>query len=377
MAATISFFRVDNGDMTLLTLQSGKRVLIDCNIRAAADDADDENSADVAAQLRNRLKRDGDDRPYVDVMILSHPDEDHCRGLKKHFHLGPFSNYSAKGDKIIIREMWSSPIVFRRANKDHVLSPDADSWAVEARRRVRQFEAKGFPNENERVLILGKDIDGKTDNLAEILLTAGQTTSVIGGSSEAQFEAYLIAPDPSEGEKEDKLTKNDSSVVLRFKLGSGSASDACRLLTGGDAGVAVWENIWDGLKDDKDKLSYDLLLAPHHCSWHSLSYDSWSQKGEDAKVSEDAREALSQGRSGAQIIAASKAVKDDESDPPCIRAAREYKDIVGKSNFVCVGDDGPDPLEYVIESGGPKPKGQKSTKAAPSVLIGRESHGHG
>lgn len=377
MAATISFFRVDNGDMTLLTLQSGKRVLIDCNIRAAADDPDDEAAADVATQLRERLKRDGDDRPYVDVMILSHPDEDHCRGLKMHFHLGPIADYSAKGDKIIIKEMWSSPIVFRRASKDHVLSGDADAWSVEARRRVRQFEDKGFPNDNERILILGKDIEGKTDELEEILLAAGEATDVIGGVIENQFEAYLIAPDPSEGEKEEKLSKNDSSVVVRFKLGSGSASDACRFLTGGDAGVAVWEAIWDGLKDDKDKLTYDLLLAPHHCSWHSLSYDSWSEKGEGAQVSEDARSSLSQIRPGALIVASSKTVKDDESDPPCIRAEREYKDIVGKSKFVCVGDDGPDPLEYVIESGGLKPKGQKSTKSAPSILIGRESHGHG
>jgi hypothetical protein len=41
-------------------------------------------------------------------------------------------------------------------------------------------------------------------------------------------------------------------------------------------------------------LAYDVLLAPHHCSWHSLSWDSWSDYGEDAEVSSDARNALGQ-----------------------------------------------------------------------------------
>jgi hypothetical protein len=43
MATLITFFPVANGDMTLICLgdKSGKTILIDCNIRAAADDPDD------------------------------------------------------------------------------------------------------------------------------------------------------------------------------------------------------------------------------------------------------------------------------------------------------------------------------------------------
>lgn len=47
MTAEIAFFPVSNGDMTLFTLDNGQTILIDVNIRAAADDAEDD-TPDVA-----------------------------------------------------------------------------------------------------------------------------------------------------------------------------------------------------------------------------------------------------------------------------------------------------------------------------------------
>ena len=99
MPAKVSFFPVDNGDMCLITLPGGRTLLIDINIRASADDPGD-TTRDVAKDLKERLSKDADGRYYVDVFVLSHPDQDHCAGLKKHFHLGPPSE--STGDKIII-----------------------------------------------------------------------------------------------------------------------------------------------------------------------------------------------------------------------------------------------------------------------------------
>src|SRR5713101_1577303 len=91
---TVSLFPVDNGDMTLIALADNldTKVLIDCNIRASADDPEDV-TRDVAKDLRDRLKRDSKGRPYVDVYLTSHPDQDHCRGIQKHFHLGAPKDY--------------------------------------------------------------------------------------------------------------------------------------------------------------------------------------------------------------------------------------------------------------------------------------------
>jgi Cft2 family RNA processing exonuclease len=137
--------------MTLIELESGRRILVDINIRAAADDPEDD-TPDVASQLRDRLKRDQAGRLYVDAFLLTHPDADHIRGLKNHFHLGAPNTWSKASDKIIIREMWSSPIVFRRASRNHVLCDDVNDWAAEARRRVRlhQDTGRGYRREDRR-----------------------------------------------------------------------------------------------------------------------------------------------------------------------------------------------------------------------------------
>src|SRR5450631_2679546 len=125
MSAKITFFPVGNGDMTIITLNDETNILIDVNIRTAADNPEDD-ACDVAAELRKRIKTDDKGRPYVDVFVLSHHDKDHCTGLMKHFHLGTTENYDNEPDegkelKILIREMWSSPMVSRRASKNHTL----------------------------------------------------------------------------------------------------------------------------------------------------------------------------------------------------------------------------------------------------------------
>jgi hypothetical protein len=143
---------------------------------------------------------------------------------------------------------------------------------------------------------------------------------------------------------------------LRLTLAAEGNPVAGRFLFGGDAEVAVWERIRDKYADAD--LNYDVLMAPHHCSWHSLSWDSWSQFRDKAKVSEKARSALAQAAAGAIIVSSSNSIVDDDRDPPCIRAKREYeailKPVVGP--FRCIADEpGNDPLEINVGYFGVKP----------------------
>ena len=112
MPTTITFFPVDNGDMTLIKFGDldATTLLIDVNIRQDADDPDGE-ARDVAKDLRDRLKKDENGRPYVDAFLLSHPDQDHCRGLTRHFHLGPLDKYpdDKKDDKCPRRSKFEPP----------------------------------------------------------------------------------------------------------------------------------------------------------------------------------------------------------------------------------------------------------------------------
>lgn len=374
-------FKVGNGDMALVELENGRRILIDINIRSAAGNANDD-TPDVAAQLREILDRDDDDRLFVDAFLLTHPDADHVRGLQNHFHLGPLSSHKAADDKIVIRTMWSSPLVFRRRRKDDLLSADAEAWKDEARRRVALFRKNKTLGDGDRILVLGEDVDAKTDDLEGILVRAGERFANVDGIEDELFDALLLAPRLAETEDEANiLTKNNSSVIIQMRIGAGGKEDAAYLLFGGDAEVVIWEKLWDRWQDEPANLAYDLLVAPHHCSWHSLSCDSWSEKGEEAEVSPDARSALAQGRPGAMIVASSCPISDDDKDPPCIRAKREYEDMAGgfSGEFKCVGEvEGDDPVMFEIGRNGPKLKrvALAATTAA-ATGVGSEALAHG
>ena len=379
MTAKLTFFPVGNGDMTLIELESGRSLLIDINIRTAADDPDGDDP-DVAAALRKHLPRDTLGRLYVDAFLLSHPDEDHCRGLRNHFHLGPVEEWSEDQDKILIREMWSSPIVFRRAGRYHTLCADAKAWNKEARRRVKYYRDGKKGADGERILILGEDEDGKTDDLHDILVKIDETFSRINGHEDESLNSQLLAPLPI-NDDEERLSKNKSSTILNLSLSGGGDSDKCRFLIGGDAEVAIWETLWGRHSSNPDVLSYDVLLTPHHCSWRSLSYDSWSESGEKAKVCKEALNALSQSKAGATLVASSKPVADGDSDPPCIRAKREYDEIAKEcgGNFKCVGDTSPETLLIEVGPNGPKLKAQRLAAATVmgSGAIGSQPVGHG
>lgn len=374
MIASITHFPVSNGDMTLIRLDNGQSIMIDINIRGDADNDDDE-TPDVASDLRDRLNRDDQGRLYVDAFLLSHPDQDHITGLRNHFHLGPPDDWSEDDDKIFIREMWSSPVVFRRASSRNPLCEDAKAWAKEARRRVKRYRENALETEEgDRILILGEDVDGKTDDILDIVVKLDGVISACNRVDDSVFESRLLGPLIADDEEvEEELGSNDSSVILHFALKGGGVSDQCRFLTGGDAGVAIWKRLWERHREDNpDWLSYDLLLSPHHCSWRSLSFDSWSECREDAEVDQDARNALSRTRKGAVVIASSKPIKKDDDNPPHERAKREYVDIVDgdAERFYCTEeywDAENTALEFEIKANGIT---RKIAKAAASASLG-------
>ena len=90
-------------------------------------------------------------------------------------------------------------------------------------------------------------------------------------------------------------------------------------------------------------------------------------------------------RSGATIVASSNPIEDDDNDPPCIRAKREYEAIASDvaGSFECVGErpsaTSPDVMEFEVGAHGLRLTGALMT--APAVFapgtIGRQPHSHG
>lgn len=247
MSASVEFFPVGSGDMTLIRLASGKTILIDINIRQKADNENESDYPDVASMLKDRLERDSENRLYVDVFMLSHPDSDHIAGLETHFHLGAPSAYKVPeneddDEKILIREMWSSPLIFRRRNKiEGALSSDAVKWRDEAKRRVKLYRDKDDTKEEcgNFIRILGDDIHHKTEGIEDLLIKEGEVLDEICRVNDSSFSAYLLSPKLVSDEEAEKLEgKNNSSVVMQFSISSKKDDGfIAKFLTGGDAEV--------------------------------------------------------------------------------------------------------------------------------------------
>lgn len=347
--AEIVYFPVGNGDMTLIKTSSGKRVLIDCYIRGG------DEHPDVLDMLKQELDKDSNDRHFIDLFIWSHPDKDHCGGIDKHFHLGPPENYSKDKDLIFINEIWSSPIVYRRASNNkndddsHNLCEDAQALNKEVKRRVNLYKNSKKMGVGNYVLILGDDEGDKTTHIQDIVVKLDQTIDKINGLSTIDFEGVLLAPIPESDldkvcppdKNNTNNSKNNSSVVFNFTISSDNNS--LNFLSGGDAEVCCWEALSDRLEENgnKESLNYDVLQTPHHCSWHSLSHDSLSANKKGAEVSTKAISALNNANTGAYIIASSKSIKDDDNDPPAFKAMQEYKKITDSvdGSFKCVDDN--------------------------------------
>ena len=332
--------------------------------------------------------------------MLTHPDEDHCKGADDFLHLGSPDTYDDEPDdderkKIFVREMWSSPLIYRRRSKKHKLCDDAVAINSEAKRRVKVFREGDGDDANadgNRILVLGADYkdDDDADRLAgldDIHIDVDEAFQIEDEKKRVTLEATILAPlSPSEVEgDEDVLTKNNSSVIMQMTVKARAGGDAENLLLFcGDAEVEIWRRLWDKHRKDMAPLIYDILLAPHHCSWGVLSDDSASDK--KAQADPKARKALEQGYNNAYIVTSCQPIKDNQDQPPMLRAKNEYIDILedATDHFFCTGEyptkDEPKPLTFDLKANGPKAPSKKTggtTATAAAAIVSREPRPHG
>lgn len=350
----IEVFPVGNGDMTLITTANGKTILIDC-YRKSGSDYDY-----LEERLKDRLNTDDKGRHYLDVFVQTHPDKDHIDGFSAMFYRGKPDEWGENSTKIRINEMWSSPRVFRRAtakgcNGNNTLCDDARKFNTEFNRRVNLYRDGGYIGDvGNRVVILSSDEDGKTDDIKPIVAELYTSFGHMSGIDDPSMNAFLLAPaDKQEvADDEEELSKNNSSAIIRFDLDHTFYDETsyCNVtrtksfLVGGDAEVKCWEVLHDKLeaRDQLDELNYDVLLAPHHCSWRSLSNDSES-KCDDPQLNKSAHAALSFAKKDALILCSSH--EFGGATPPSQLARDEYEKILTNNNggeFFAVAEQGND-----------------------------------
>lgn len=360
---SITYFPVGNGDTTLIRLSDKTSILIDCNITQGSKDENEKSKYPVHEHLLEEIEKNRESIPHIDAFILTHPDEDHCRGFGDTFHTGDPSSFSKTDQnegKILIDELWFTPRIFSPCEES--LSEPAKCIYKEAKRRMKLYQNADSKSENpgNRLRIIGYSDNEELKGLDKILTTPGNSINLINSSIKSDFSFFIHAPFKKENDS-DSSERNDTSIVLQVRFDVGDVENSGLVFFGGDSTCSVFERIID--ISEKEDLEWDLLLAPHHCSWHFFNELSHE---EDQTLNKKIISFLEMHREGAFIIASCKPVKDDK-DPPSIAAAKEYKKIVGSEKFIVTmenpNEEEPLPLHFVITRMGPQRKNLSVNKS--------------
>lgn len=365
---TIKYFPVGNGDMSLITLEDGTRILVDCKLTAKSDGSTVSKVCDVKKELLNSLqKRNGN--YFVDVFILTHGDRDHCHGFKDNFYQGDPANYSQKDREqnlIIMDTMWFSPMIAEQYTNE-----DEDAHQCEAERRIALHRSNHPDRDNpgNRIKIIGYDSNKDYHDLNNLRAVPGDVITRFNDKDQQKFSIFIHAPFKVHLDSPYK-DKNSASIVFqaRFKAYDWSTDFCCLAMFGGDSDHTTWAQILERTKRFKNDvnqkaLSWDLFLAPHHCSWSFFNDTS------EDDVKPTSLEALDYARSGAWVIASSKKIVNNDDNPPYADAKKEYiKKLSSPSKFLNTAvepnESGPEPIIFDITPNGPARPPKKSIGSA-------------
>jgi len=364
---TIKFYPVCNGDQSLITLADKTTLLVDCNIRESAKGDDDEKLYDVHEDLLASIQKDANGIPFVDVFILTHGDQDHCRGYEKNFYQGDPKKYSDtdKKNKLIrVDAMWFSPMIAEEHKND-----DEQAYQKEAERRLdlhRRNDAARNDAGN-RIRIVGYDGNKKYADLDKMRSIPGDIVTRFNDKDQDTFSVFIHSPFKKHLVAESPDKKNSTSIVFqaRFKEKKSDTKFITLAIFGGDSDHVAWDTILkETKKSGKDKseeaLNWDIFLAPHHCSWSFFNDRPQENNTEPKKTSSEALD-YKRGTSP-KVIASCKKIVVAKPNPPHDAAKKQYVKKVGDDNFWnttthIIKDDTPQPIIFEITTQGPmKPK---------------------
>lgn len=355
----IKFYSVDNGDTTLITLTDKTTILVDCKMRASAEDPEITNHYDLKNDLLVGLEK-REKNPFVDLFILTHPDKDHCHGFSKNFYTGNPDNYKKENldnDEIIIDEMWVTSMLFHGASSD-----DAKAFKKEAERRRKLWDDNHADKDKSgnKIRMIGYDGNDKFKNVPASV--PGEFIRTINGKTKNDFELFVHSPF-----KKNLITaiteqdNNYSSIVMqaRFKFSAKDRNFSNYFLFGGDANHDAWEQILSKSKshEHEEELKWDIFMAPHHCSWIYFNDVPYEAKEENKIPKESSLEILDYKSEKGKIIASSKVIKNNDDNPPHYKAKQEYlKKLDNKEDFLNTANEPnqnePEPIEFEITETG-------------------------
>jgi hypothetical protein len=359
------FWPIGCGDSTTIVVDKDMFVQVDLRHLTCADEDDDDPRMAVIDKLIEILPKVGG-KPYLAVFVLTHPDEDHCRGFIDLL------------SRVVIGEIWHTPRVFREYPRD--LCEDAQAFRKEAKRRVKKsIETPGLAESGDRIRVIGEDDLLNEEDYegfpSDRLTVPGTAISDLDGTDcSDRFKVFIHGPfkDDCEGDR------NDTSVAMQVTLLKDEV--AARALLFGDLCYPTVKRIFDS--SAPDDIAWNIFLTPHHCS-KSVMY--WKGENEaEAVLKQDILDAIENAAlSPGYVIASCDPIptsNQPNDNPPHAIAKDRYEEIT-PDKFLCTqehpNEQTPEPIIFAAVGTGieyqepAKSDAAKSDRIAAAVVTAR------
>lgn len=356
----LTFFPIGNADSCLVDLAGGEKLLFDfANMRDPEDKTD--RQIDLAAALQDDLEQAG--RDSFDVVAFTHADDDHIRGMSSFFWLDHAAKYQGT-ERTRIKELWVPAAVI----VDDTLHDAEDSRALqdEARYRFRVRQGIRVFSRPERLSgWLAKAGISLNDRL-HLITDAGQLVPTFARHIQG-VEFFVHSPFAQRLDADTVVDRNECSLVLQVVFDI--EGEPTRLLLTADT---TWENFKPMVNitchyGNEDRLIWDILKVPHHCSYLSLG----PEKGQHTTMPIEEVKWLLEEQRRPRAIAISPSWRipiEDTDQPPHRQAASYYRGVVGVADFKVTMENPsvakPEPLIITIGRLGP-------TIKRPSISTGQ------
>ena len=321
----LTIYPLGNADTTRLDLRDGRKILIDyADMRDASDPND--KRIDLPSELRADLRAAR--KNSFEVVAFSHLDRDHVQGASDFFWFDHAEKYQGS-DRTKISELWVPASALTEAGTEDC----ARVIRQETRHRLRLgYGIRVFSRPDAlRDWFERERIDfGSREHL---ITDAGTLVPGFSKWDGGGVEFFIHSPFGWRRNEREIEDRNQDSLVFQATF-----------LEGGRETRALFtaDMEWEGLSDivditrnprhgNEDRLYWDIVKLPHHCSYLSLS----DTKGDDQTVPTDQLGWLyaTAGQPGAVMVSTSRIIptkgtaEDRDPQPPHRQAAAYYRQV--------------------------------------------------
>jgi beta-lactamase superfamily II metal-dependent hydrolase len=368
----VTFFPLGNADCCRIDLKNGKKVLFDYAAKRNADDKTDKR-IDLAEELRDDL--DAANRDNLDIVALTHLDDDHTHGAEEFFHLDHAKKYQSD-DRIKIDTLWVPANVITESSAK--LETGSAAIQAEARHRLKKGYGIRVFSRPEKLKKWLSDQGLTLKDRKNFITDAGNLAPELTLAADG-VEFFVHSPFGWRQDESTVVDRNGDSLVMQATfLVDGEHT---KLILGSDVDHTALTDIVAVTKSHKNevRLKWHIFKLPHHCSYLTLGPERGEEKTKPVKNAKWLFE--TQGQHGCYSISTSdpipaKGSDADESDqPPHRQAANYYRDLARDKDgeFLVTMEhpdkDDPQPLEIEITKFGGKQL--KRQAAGASFITGR------